>query len=106
MSDFTKVNLEGDIEDAAAANGIEGIEGRFANAPLKLERCGLSHQRLSPGARQPWGHRHRVQEEVYVVLSGSGVAKLGDEEVEIGPRDARDGGATPKPRPGRRLSAG
>jgi mannose-6-phosphate isomerase-like protein (cupin superfamily) len=28
----------------------------------------------------PWGHRHRVQEEVYIVVAGSGRAKL-DEEV-------------------------
>ncbi len=88
MADFTKVNLQSDVEDAAAANGVEGIEARFANQALELQRCGVSHQRLAPGARQPWGHRHQVQEEVYVVLSGSGTAKLGDEEVALAPRDA------------------
>ena len=31
----------------------------------------------------PWGHRHRVQEEVYVVVAGSGRAKLDDEVVEL-----------------------
>jgi len=36
-----------------------------------------------PGARMPWGHRHRVQEEAYVVVAGSGRAKLDDEVVEL-----------------------
>jgi mannose-6-phosphate isomerase-like protein (cupin superfamily) len=32
----------------------------------------------------PFGHRHGVQEEVYVVVAGSGRAKLEDEIVEVG----------------------
>jgi mannose-6-phosphate isomerase-like protein (cupin superfamily) len=31
----------------------------------------------------PWGHRHRIQEEAYVVVAGSGRAKLDDEVVEL-----------------------
>jgi mannose-6-phosphate isomerase-like protein (cupin superfamily) len=31
----------------------------------------------------PWGHRHREQEEAYVVVSGSGRAKLDHEFVEL-----------------------
>jgi mannose-6-phosphate isomerase-like protein (cupin superfamily) len=31
----------------------------------------------------PFGHRHREQEEVYVVVAGSGRAKLDDEIVEV-----------------------
>jgi mannose-6-phosphate isomerase-like protein (cupin superfamily) len=31
----------------------------------------------------PWGHRHRVQEEAYVVVGGSGRAKLEDEIIEL-----------------------
>jgi mannose-6-phosphate isomerase-like protein (cupin superfamily) len=31
----------------------------------------------------PWGHRHRVQVETYVVVGGSGRAKLDDEVVEL-----------------------
>jgi mannose-6-phosphate isomerase-like protein (cupin superfamily) len=31
----------------------------------------------------PWGHRHHEQEEVYVVVAGSGRAKLDDEVIEI-----------------------
>ena len=31
----------------------------------------------------PWGHRHREQEEAYVVVGGSGRAKLDDQVVEL-----------------------
>jgi mannose-6-phosphate isomerase-like protein (cupin superfamily) len=36
----------------------------------------------------PFGHRHKRQEEVYVVLSGSLRAKLEDDVVELKPLDA------------------
>ena len=31
----------------------------------------------------PWGHRHREQEEAYVVVGGSGRARLDDELIEL-----------------------
>ena len=39
-------------------------------------------------AGQPFGHRHKRQEELYVVVAGSGRARLDDEIVDIGPWDA------------------
>jgi len=79
MSAWTKQNL-GEVEDMAPENGMgEVLEGRFANVALALEQTGLSHQHLKPGKRLPFGHIHSVQEEIYVVLSGSGDMKIGDE---------------------------
>jgi hypothetical protein len=37
----------------------------------------------------PWGHRHREQEEAYVVVAGSGRAKLDEEIVELIAWDVR-----------------
>jgi len=55
----------------------------------QIERIpGHRLQRLGPGKRQAFGHRHNIDEEVYVVLSGSGRMRLADETVEIGPWDA------------------
>lgn len=88
MAAFTKVNLTEDVPDLASANGVEGIEAHFAGPALDAQLSGLSLQRIEPGNRQPWGHRHREQEEIYVVLAGGGIAKLGNEEVEVGPLDA------------------
>ena len=36
----------------------------------------------------PFGHRHETQEEVYVVVAGSGRFKLDDDIVEVGQWDA------------------
>ncbi len=35
--------------------------------------------RCTPGYRVPWGHRHREQEEAYVVVAGSGRIRLDGE---------------------------
>jgi len=85
---FTKANLRDDVPDMAGRSGVEGLAAHFAAGALELQRSGLSYQRIEPGKRQPWGHRHREQEEIYVILSGAGTAKLGTEEVGIGPLDA------------------
>jgi mannose-6-phosphate isomerase-like protein (cupin superfamily) len=86
--DFTKVNLRDDVPDMAGQSGVEGLAAHFAAGPLELRKSGLSYQRIEPGKRQPWGHRHKEQEEIYVVVAGSGTAKLGDEEVQVGELDA------------------
>lgn len=78
-----------EVADVAAEHGMaETHEARFANADLGTEATGLSHHRLKPGRRQPFGHRHDVAEEVYVVLSGSGRVKLDDEIVSLSELDA------------------
>lgn len=88
MSDYTIVNLR-EVEDSAPGFGLgETLEARFARKALEAERTGLSLQRLAPGARAPFGHRHAEQEETYVVLEGTGRVKLGGELREVGPLDA------------------
>ena len=86
--DFTKVNLRDEVPDMAGQSGVEGLAAHFAAGPLELQKSGLSYQRLEPGQRQPWGHRHKTQEEIYVVVAGAGKAKLGDEDIEVGELDA------------------
>jgi gentisate 1,2-dioxygenase len=88
MSDYTIRNLR-EIEDSAPKFGFAPeMEARFAAGELGLSHSGVSLQRLAPDAAQPFGHRHRTQEELYVVLAGSGRAKLGDEVVELRAWDA------------------
>ncbi|HZT94890.1 MAG TPA: cupin domain-containing protein [Gaiellaceae bacterium] len=87
MADFAKVNLR-ELEDMAPGAGFRGIEARFARRPLAATICGLSLQRLAPGARSPFGHRHRRQEELYVIVAGHGRMKLEDEVIELRPFDA------------------
>jgi quinol monooxygenase YgiN/quercetin dioxygenase-like cupin family protein len=87
-SGYTLVNLE-DVEDMAKRFGFgEQGEARFANRPLDAVRTGLSHQRLRPGVRQAFGHRHQHAEEVFVVLAGSGRVRIDDEIRDVRPLDA------------------
>jgi mannose-6-phosphate isomerase-like protein (cupin superfamily) len=89
MGDYTKVNLKTEVEDSATKFGYApDLEARFAAGALGLEKSAVSYQRLAPGFRLPFGHSHHQQEELYVVLSGSGRLKLDEEIVEVGPLDA------------------
>ena len=89
MAGYTKLNLKDDVDDQGPNFGYEGkIEARMARVPLELEHSGVSYLRLAPGFRIPWGHTHRTQEEVYVLVGGSLRAKLDDEIVELRPFDA------------------
>lgn len=86
MSSWTKQNL-GDADDMAPQRGMgELLEAHFPKAALGLEQTGISHQHFKPGKRLPFGHTHSVQEEIYVVLSGSGELKVDDDLVPLATR--------------------
>jgi mannose-6-phosphate isomerase-like protein (cupin superfamily) len=84
MSDFAIVNLL-EIDDSMAGR-TAGIEGRFGRKPLGSRDLGVSHWRYAPGMRL-FNHRHREQEEAYIVLSGSGRVRLDDEILDVGRYD-------------------
>ena len=85
---FTHIKLT-DVRDSGPDFGLpEDIEVRLAKDDIDGEWTGISHHRLEPGSRQPFGHRHEQAEEIYVVIAGSGSMKLDDEIVEIEARDA------------------
>jgi mannose-6-phosphate isomerase-like protein (cupin superfamily) len=88
MADYTIRNLR-EVEDMAPKFGLApDMEARFAAGELGLSESAVSLQRLAPNATQPFGHRHKQQEELYVILDGSGRAKLDDEIVELRSLDA------------------
>jgi mannose-6-phosphate isomerase-like protein (cupin superfamily) len=81
MSRFAQINLM-DIDDSVAGRA-EGIEGRFGRTPLESRDLGVSHWRYAPGFHSKTGHRHREQEEAYVVVSGSGRMLVDGEVLEL-----------------------
>ena len=84
----TVINLK-EVEDQAPNFGLSpDLEMRMARVPLGLENSGISYQRIAPNFRVPFGHKHKRQEEIYVLLSGSARAKLEDEVLELKPFDA------------------
>jgi mannose-6-phosphate isomerase-like protein (cupin superfamily) len=81
MTPFTHKNLR-ELEDSAAARGPE-IEARLARKHIDSEHLGVSYFRYGPGYRAPYGHRHREQEEAYVIAAGSGRMRLDDEIIDL-----------------------
>ena len=89
MSDYTHINLKEDVEDQAPNFGLSpNLESRMARVPLEMENAGLSYIRIAPGFRIPFGHKHKNQEEVYVLVNGSGRIKIEDEVRELKQWDA------------------
>ena len=102
MAGYTVVNLS-EVEDQAPKFGYAPhLESRFARRALDLENSGISHFKVAPGFRVPFGHHHTDQEEVYVVVAGSARIKLDDEIVELGTWDALRVRARADPRHGGR----
>jgi mannose-6-phosphate isomerase-like protein (cupin superfamily) len=88
MSDYTHLNLK-DAEDQAPNFGLSPqLEFRMARVPLGLEHSGLSYLKVAPGFRLPFGHKHKQQEEVYVLVSGGAKMKIEDEVKELKQWDA------------------
>ncbi len=78
MTDFKKDNLD-------EMEGFErgAVSGVFSRSHLGAEQIGLSRFRYGADARAAFGHRHGIQEEIYLVTNGSGRMKLDDEVVEL-----------------------
>jgi mannose-6-phosphate isomerase-like protein (cupin superfamily) len=81
MSSYTKINLL-ELDDAVGDRAPD-IEGRFGRSALGSRDLGVSHFRYAPGYRGTTGHRHREQEEVYVVVAGSGRVLLDGEALAL-----------------------
>ena len=81
MADWAKRNFE-DIQDRSPAD--VPMRWLFSRNAVGSKQVGVSRFSYEPGARMPFVHRHGEQEEVYVVVAGSGRAKLEDEIIEIG----------------------
>lgn len=88
MGGYTKQNVR-EVENQAPNFGMpDELEARFARTAIAGETLGLSLFTLAPNFRIPFGHKHRSQEEVYVITRGSARIKVGDEIVEVGQWDA------------------
>ena len=89
MSNYTHKNLKDDVADSAEKFGLApDMEAHFAARDLGLENAGVSLQRLAPNFRGPFGHRHETQEELYVIVAGSGRIKLDEDVLELKQWDA------------------
>jgi hypothetical protein len=86
LANYSTANLK-EVENQGVRFGIDenDLELRMARVPLNCENSGLSYLRLAPAWRTPYGHRHKLQEEIYVLVSGSARLNVDGEIVELQP---------------------
>src|SRR5579885_1055114 len=86
MADYQVVSLE-EVDDWL---GDYPGEMRGITYAIGAEQVALTYRRMPQhkGSKGYYGHRHRTQEELYLVLSGTLQFKLGDEILDVGPRQA------------------
>lgn len=97
MSNWAKSNFD-EIEGRAFGD----VQGTFSRNELDSPELGVSRFTYEPGARFPFAHKHREQQESYVVVRGSGRMKLNDEIVELAVWDV----LRVDPEVGRQIEAG
>ena len=82
MAGYAITNLK-EVDSSAPEAMADRMEARFGRKHLGSEHLGVSLFRYAPGFRSPVGHRHREQEEAYVVVEGSGRILLDDEVLDL-----------------------
>ena len=89
MAGYTALKLT-EVENQGEKFGFDPdvLQARMAKDPLNCEHCGISYLRLGPNFRMPFGHTHKVQEEVYVLIKGSARVKVDDDVLDLEPWSA------------------
>lgn len=88
QSDYSRAD-RGEAADLMA--GYEGFGEMLSYGDaLDAEQVAISWRRMpaGTGGRGSYGHRHRTQEEIYLVVSGTATFKVGDDVFECGPGSA------------------
>jgi mannose-6-phosphate isomerase-like protein (cupin superfamily) len=82
MSNYTIRSLD-DVPDAFG--GKYPGEMRYLTGDLGARQVAFTHRRMPPksGGKGSYGHRHRKQEEIYYVVSGTLQFKLDDDVVDV-----------------------
>lgn len=82
MSDYT-IRTTDEVDDIFGGK-YPGVMRQFAG-PLGAEQVAMTHRVMPPGAggKGGYGHRHRTQEEIYFVISGTLQFKLDDDVVDV-----------------------
>jgi mannose-6-phosphate isomerase-like protein (cupin superfamily) len=66
------------------ANIINNEHGKaFLKDELQLTSCEISVNVLPAGAKLPFSHKHKQNEEIYIFLKGTGAMNLDDKQVDV-----------------------
>lgn len=85
MAEYKLVKVSDIPDQGRNITGTDNLEIRFLRNDLGCEDCGVTYARYKAGWTPSIGHRHKRQEEVYVLISGRAQAKLDDEVVDLEP---------------------
>jgi mannose-6-phosphate isomerase-like protein (cupin superfamily) len=86
MGEYSVVPVA-DVPNMAAEVGMDPdhFEIRLLREALGLRNFAVTFERFGGGWRPTRGHRHTLQEEVYLLVSGRAQAKLEDEVIDLEP---------------------
>lgn len=87
MSEPRRINLADLPWTTFATDERTSVEIRDPARKLGSTLAGLRVYRLAPGKRSTRVHRHRYQEEFFLIVSGRGTLRHGSEDVRVGPGD-------------------
>ncbi len=80
----TTLQKTGKGYSVATVGDINDFEGKtFVKDVLKLTSMEVSFGSLPKGAAVPFFHKHKQNEEVYIILSGKGAFTLDGEDIEV-----------------------
>src|SRR5437763_2645754 len=87
MSHYTIRRLD-DVPDAFGGQYPGAM--RFLTEHLGTTQVAITHRVMPPqsGGKGSYGHRHKTQEEIYFVISGTLQFKLEDDVVDVSPATA------------------
>ena len=82
MSDYT-IRAVTDVPDIFGGQYAGAM--RFLTDHLEAQQIALTHRLMPPrsGGKGSYGHRHKTQEEIYYVLSGTLQSNLDDQIIDV-----------------------
>jgi mannose-6-phosphate isomerase-like protein (cupin superfamily) len=82
LSDDYTINRSAEVPDVL---GDYPGEMRMFSEPLGTEQVAFTYRRMpaQTGGKGSYGHRHKTQEEVYFVISGTLQFKFGDDVIDV-----------------------
>jgi uncharacterized cupin superfamily protein len=83
-ADHARVKEESQSHPLNPSSLVRGIS---LSEQVGLKRLGIHLLRIAPGKESFIFHTHHAEEEFLYILSGRGIAEVGDESYEVGPGD-------------------
>ena len=78
MTDYTAKDFGSFAEIAKLENGKA-----FLHDALGLTSCEISINYTPKGFKVPFSHKHKQNEEVYIVLKGNGIITVGENKINV-----------------------